>query len=60
MEFLKWTGAILLSIAALGLVGGVIATVLTISAIMAGLSIAMVIVYVVASGIKQRFFNPAP
>lgn len=55
MEFLKWTGAVLLSIVALGMVGGIVATILAVSAVLAGVSVAIMVIYLIASAIREHF-----
>ena len=55
MEFLKWTGAVLLSLVALGMVGGIIATVLAVSAVLAGVTVIIMVIYVIASAIREHF-----
>lgn len=59
MEALKWIAAFILSILALSMAGSVLATILTISAIMAGATIVFAIIYIVAAGIKE-YFKPPP
>lgn len=59
MELLKWIGAIILSLIALSLAGSVLVTILTISAIMAGATIAGFIIYAVALFIRE-YFKPPP
>jgi hypothetical protein len=58
VEVIKWIGAFALSIIALSLAGSILATILTVSAIMAGVTIIFAIIYIVAAGIKEYFAKP--
>ena len=55
MELLKWFGAGILAVAAIALAGGIISTILAISAIMSGAAIVGFLIFAVAAFIRQFF-----
>lgn len=58
MDILKWIAAFVLSIIALSLAGSVLVSILTVSAVLAGITIIFAIIYIVAAGIKEYFSDP--